>query len=469
MTEIGKDENAVELHPLDNAKRHLKELIAQAADVDLDDTTIADEMAKSLRGDSELATHTDAKFWCYKPGTGTYEIVQEVDLRNVLLDLQQVVRAGRSRIRISGRKAQNIVKTLADRLHNPTFFKEARKGVAVANGFLSFQHGPLELEEKSPVNRARLFVPLNYDESAETIAIDHFTNDAFVEPELIDLAFEFAGIALFGQGSTYQTACILIGSGANGKGVYTQLIERLIPPTMRSSISPIEWKNDYQRYKLDGSVLNTVGELPPLTYASWQHMKGIIAGDLTTARPVRGNQTELHPTALHIFSTNKLPMVSEVSEAIRRRFRIIRLPNSVPLESRRPNYAAEIFEQNGEGLLLRVVQGMQRVVARGRIANPEASQKEMKRWLNGADLISDFMITSLEVTRAPTDRIAVGVMFTAIVEYAKTKGYNPPTSMRELATELKSRGLEQTKSSTMYWVGVRLRNSRTAPSGEDWD
>ena len=280
----------------------------------------------------------------------------------------------------------------------------------------------------------------------------------FDDPELIGLIFELLGVALFGQGANYQTAAIFLGEGANGKGVITKLFEKLIPASSRSSVSPTEWKNDYQRWGLDGSILNTFGELPPLDATSWQWAKAIITGDLVTARLVGGNQFELVPLALHVFSTNRLPRVLQVGEAINRRFLIIRFPNIVKPEDRIPNLANHLFEMEAEGLLRLAVEGMERVVKRGSIANPKSCKTEMNRWLKTSDPIGEFITDCIIKTGDPAHRIGSTDMYDAVLDYCTKHGYNPPTSPKVLATKLEERGFIKIKSGTIQWTGVQLKD-----------
>ena len=56
------------------------------------------------------------------------------------------------------------------------------------------------------------------------------------DPELVQLVYELIGVAIFGFGTHYQTSFVFHGNGANGKGVITKLIQKLLPPEMRSSV-----------------------------------------------------------------------------------------------------------------------------------------------------------------------------------------------------------------------------------------
>lgn len=437
----------------------MQNFITQNPDDETDETALANRLARFLHGDQHLASHCHGKFWCYDPGRGIFAPVTDAALRNLLFDLNGLTRPKNRPFKVNKGLAGRIVKILADRLLDQSFFDDSSPGVAVANGFfLALCGNVLELQDHTASNRARLFIPIPYDEQVDTALLDAFMAETLPDPELVELVFELAGVALFGQGTKRQVAAIFVGDGANGKGVITQLLEKLIPSDMRSAVSPSEWSTDFQRHKLDGSRLNTCGDLPHLNAVTWPWMKGIIAGDRTTARPVRGNQYELKPIAQHIFSTNRLPLVTEDGEAIRRRFRIVRFPIIVPPENRDSNLADELFEARASALLLRAVQGMERVVARGSIANPQACEIEMQRWLGKSDLIKAFVDECLELTGVPTDRVPSLQMYDAAVSHANRHGDSPPASRQELARKLEAHGLRRAKASSMFWIGVRLKN-----------
>ena len=56
--------------------------------------------------------------------------------------------------------------------------------------------------------------------------------------ELIQLVFEMIGVAISGFGAHYQIAFVFHGEGANGKGVITQVVQKLLPQNMWSTVAP---------------------------------------------------------------------------------------------------------------------------------------------------------------------------------------------------------------------------------------
>ena len=309
-----KDAEQRASNPLDVARLAIQDWIPNRSSDALNETQLAIKLAELLQGTEKLATYCHKSFYCYDPGRGIFARVPEVDLRNFLYDLDGLERPTDKPFKVNKGLADRVIRILADRLHDQSFFDTSIPEVAVPNGFLTFCDNKLETQDHLPSNRARLFVPYDfaYDGNAETTKLDAFFAKVLVDPELVSLFFEMAGVALFGQGTKYQMAAILVGEGANGKGVATQLLERLIPPFARCSVTPSDWGEDYKRSPFVGSILNTCGEIPPIDGACWQWMKGIIAGDLTTARYVGGSPFELRPVAQHFLSTNLLPPVQHV-------------------------------------------------------------------------------------------------------------------------------------------------------------
>ena len=129
---------------------------------------------------------------------------------------------------------------------------------------------------------------------------------------------------------------------------------------MRSAVSPSDWPSDFQRYKLVGSILNTCGGATAAQLRLAMD-EGHHRGRSHHRATGEGDQFEFKPTALHIFSANRLPRCVKLE-----RRSVVGFASCVSDTSCRPtrrdsNLADELFEMQAFALLLRAVQGMDRV------------------------------------------------------------------------------------------------------------
>lgn len=384
--------------------------------------------------------------------------VEAADIANLVYDLHGA-RTMRGVLNVSASKAVAVLKIVTHRLTQRDFFLHPKDGVAVENGFLAIESGSVALRQHSPDQRQQSRISLPFDPNADTSVCDGFLFETLGDQSLVNLIYEVAGVAVFGYGSRYQVIIIFHGEGANGKSLIVKLIQKLIAPSMRSSVPPSEWGDDYQRFLLAGSRFNAVGELPPFKTKSMEALKGISAGDRITVRRVKETGFEIRPIALHLFSTNQLPPLPETGTAIERRFLVVPFDKVVPLERRIPDFEVELFQRGGLGFLRRTVEGFQRVLKRGRFSRPQSARIATLRWMHGSDPVRVFAEIRLEKVSDPNARIRASDMYKECCSFCAAADLSPPSSLKQLSSRLKQLGYASTKSSTMVWIGVKFRDT----------
>ena len=261
------------------AREGMRKFVIDQPDTAIRETPLAQELARLLKGDENLFVYCSGNFWAYDRECGVYSRVARDDLLNLLFELQGEKRPNGKLFDITKSLAEHIISILGITSHDNSFFNSSNTGICVPQFFVSFVNGQIELDDHSPSNRVRTFIPISYDERAELTKLDAFFYQTLRDPDLVSLIYEFYGVALFGLGTKYQVAAILIGEGANGKGVVTELIERLVPAPIRSAVSPNELNKDYERDGLVGSILNVSSEVLPSDKSSWEWVKKFIAGE----------------------------------------------------------------------------------------------------------------------------------------------------------------------------------------------
>ncbi len=441
--------------PKKNAPTRLKQLLQQRQGIS--DVELADAIIPHLEKHGRLIVFDEQRLWQYEPNEGIFVLLDDAVVVNFIFDLDGT-RTPNGRLKISETRANSVLRAIKRRLSNPGYFFSPPEGISVANGFLTIEGDQLTLKPHRVDQRQRARLDINYDPTSDTNDCDNFLRETFADQSLVDLIYEVTGVALFGYGDRFQTLIIFYGTGANGKGVTTKLIEQLIPENMRSSVSPSEWLYDFHRVHLAGSRFNSVGELPPLQGRHMEMLKSICAGDTTTVRRVGETGFKIKPIALHVFSTNHLPPLPETGEAIRRRMLVVPFTRTVPPEKRNPKLAEEVFERGGQGLLRRAVEGFQRVLKRGSIARPATVRHATRSWLHRSNPAKVFAETHLVRTGQPKDRISAADMFTRCCEFCANSNLPIPSSERALRSSLEVLGFSIAKSSTMYWIGVQFQN-----------
>ena len=419
---------------------------------------LADALIPFLEDGNRPIVFDEERLWRYEPSEGIFVMLENAEVANLIYDLDGLQTA-KGKYRVSNQEANSVLRVIERRLTKNGFFFAPPEGVSVSNGFLAIENNKITLRPHTPDQKQRSRLEVRYNENADSSACDAFLYETFADNALVDLIYEVIGVALFGYGGHYQTIIVFYGEGANGKGVITKLIQNLIPAFARSSISPSEWLLDYHRVLLVGSRFNAVGELPPLKGRHMEMFKSITAGDTITVRRLGKDGFEFMPCALHAFSTNHLPPLPETGVAIQRRLLVIPFTQILPPEKRNPKFADELFKNNAEGLLRRAVEGFVSTLSRRRFARPEPVQLATLSWINRSNPVKVFAELKIVRTGQPKDRIAAVDMFKRCCEFCTKENLSIPSSERELRTSLENLGYSMTKSSRMYWVGVRFCNS----------
>lgn len=446
---------------LDDTKNHLEQQLEQRGA--LDEIQYGQLLADALAVSSGQFIFCHGEFWAYIHGTGLYVPISTVKIRNLLYDLHNKRGHEGRPHQLSSRKISNIINIAATYLTDDQFFDEAPLGLATEDGYLLLLGNKIELKDHSPQYRARWKVAVPFNVLIEPDKTESKITQMLGGVENAQTFFEIIGVAMFGLGTRFSRALVFVGEGANGKSTLVNIMCQMIPAYMRSSVPLNALKTEYDRVQLDGKILNTLEELPALSLIDVQLVKNIITGGAIQARQIGNAAFTMYPKAQHIICTNQLPLMHENNEALRRRFIVIRLNQTIPEDRRDLDFAQKFFNEHKAALLLLAVRALEEALKRGRIYEPNTSKLEVARWLDRNDIVTSFIKECVERTGNPKNVIPVGEMYEACVRYANMHGFSPPSSPRQFGTRMEAAGFIRGKSSTKYWVAVRF----TKNIGED--
>lgn len=455
MTKLGSIIEYIDTSWQNDVKQRISKQLEQRSEVD--EIEFGQLLADALSDCAGQFVFVQGRFWCFSAKTGLYEPIDDVELRNLLYELHNSNGHDRRRHQLTKPKIGRIVSIAADRLTDNLFFDDAQQGLATADGFLLLTNGKAELKNHNPNYRARWNTPIFFNPLSKTEPTARELEKILGNAENVQTFLEILGAALFGLGSHFGRLLVLVGDGANGKSALLEIISHMIPANMRASVPLDALKTEYDRVQLSGKILNTNEELPSLSRTDVQLIKNISTGGEIQARQIGQSAFTMRPIAQHIICTNHLPVLHENNEALQRRLIVIRLEKIIPENERDPDFAKKFFSENKEALLILAVRAIVEATQRKRIFEPEASKREVTKWLNNSDCIRSFLRECVEQTGNPKDRIPVEAMYDACVCYAQTHHTTPPSSPREFGSRLEAAGLARKKFSTMYWVGVRLQ------------
>lgn len=437
---------------------YLRQFLEHQREDEVTDTIIAHQTMSYLSGRGDVLIRDIDGFWISESnGNGMFRSITEEEMCVWFHDLEGA-RMQKGRFEHSATRARRIVKVIGDYKLSPGYFASAPEGIAVNNGFLTVRDKQIVLEKLSPEHRQRAGVSLSYSADVSTVMIDGFMAETLQDPDVVDFCYEIVGATLFGKGGSMQKLVILHGGGGNGKGVFTRLIRMLLPAKTCAAIGPADMSMDYQRYKLYGALANMIGELPALDKKSLEWYKTFTGGDAIFMRSIGKNGFDYQPIAMHIISTNQLPQLPKVDDAIKRRMIVVPFNNTVTENNVIVDFEKQLYVANGEGLLLRAVQGYQRVIERGgKLDVPDAVRRATDAWLRPYDGVRLFAAECLEEVADNTARITATEMHDRCREFCIDRGLHMPTSPKDLHMQLAELGFQSGKSSNTYWYGIRFK------------
>jgi putative DNA primase/helicase len=220
-------------------------------------------------------------------------------------------------------------------------------------------------------------------------------------PDAGDLFFEVLGLAIY-PANPMQKAVLLLGPGGNGKSAALELTRALLGSRNVSAVPLQELgENRFAAAELYGKLANVCGDLDARTIQRTDLFKLIVGGDPVSADRKHRDRFTFTCHALLIFSANTPPMTSDQTQAWFDRWITIPFPNRFRGTSREDIHLREKLtsEAELEGLLVRAVRGLQRLMARGRFDVPASVSAKAEEYREALDSVRAFIKAECRIER----------------------------------------------------------------------
>lgn len=279
--------------------------------------------------------------------------------------------------------------------------------VPVQNGYLHLDGSPTLCPHDKKLG-LRHVLRCNYDPTAPIpAAFEKLLNRILPDPAVRNRVQEYIGYTLLPD-ARFQLAQIWIGSGANGKGTLANIVQAL--HERKAAVSPSKLDGFHAAIVLGASLLYC-DEAPPNDWCE-QIIKSMIAGE---SIPV--DRKYLPPITTRVngkwlILANHIPVVKDQSNGFWRRFDIVPFDVVIPASERDPLLADHIIKHELTGVLNWAVEGLQRLLSRGRFdATPPPA-----------------MTAATQAARTETNSVHawvndVGIERTLVVETSKAEVY----------------------------------------------
>jgi P4 family phage/plasmid primase-like protien len=252
--------------------------------------------------------------------------------------------------------------------------------VALKNGVLDFVTG--ELREHEPEDYLDRIIPVDYTPGAQCPLWEQL-----LEEWLPGMAEEkralqqFFGYILMAH-AEYKKACILFGPPDTGKSQVCMVASELAGGLrFVCSIVPDDMDDPRKLAPIKGKSLNCVPDLKKSTVLADGGFKQLVSTGDAVQVDQKFTRAEIYaPTAKHLFATNNLPTITDVTDAVFRRIMILRFREIVPLHRQDPTISTRLKDELA-GILNWAITGAQELYSNhGRWPDIQSSQELIREY-----------------------------------------------------------------------------------------
>lgn len=260
----------------------------------------------------------------------------------------------------------------------------------VENGLLDVSTGTLV--GHSPDDPAWTLLPVKWDPAATCPTFDEWIDERCGDQA--EVLLEAAGLMLV-PSYPQRRAVFLFGPSRSGKSTFLRLLRAVAGKSATTNVSLADMEQTHNRFRvalLYGKLLNVAPDLSDMRLRDLSVFKQLTGGDDVTAEKKYAQAFTFTSQALHVFSANTLPEVTEQSSAFMNRVVPVQFPHTFE-GSEDPSLEEQLMLEL-PGILVRLVEGAQRVLRRG--GYPEFDPRVMGAFSAGVDPVALFVGETLD-------------------------------------------------------------------------
>jgi len=325
----------------------------------------------------------------------------------------------------------------------------------LGNGLLNWR--TLELRDHNPESVFTCQIPLQWDPEARCHEIDAFLQQV-LPADAIDFVIEIIGYALY-AGNPLRKAVLFLGPGGNGKSVLLAIIRALIGEANVSAVSlQMLVENRFMAAEMFGKLANICGDLDARAIRQTDIFKMVTGGDVIQAERKHAHPFKFKSMAIPIFSANEPPLSSDQTDAWFSRWLVVPMETEIPEDRQDPHLIQKLTTAYElEGLLVQAVEGLRRLMARGRFELPESVRNARRAYREKLDSVQGFVAERCELAdKAWTSRAR---LYEAYADWAK-RTHRFPVSAHNFYERLRrDHGVgDRTRHGNRGLGGIRLKH-----------
>lgn len=342
--------------------------------------------------------------------------------------------------------------------------RHAKTLINVKNGMLDWR--TKQLLPHDPKYLSTIQIPVAWDPAAKSEKLDTFMKTVLPE-DAISLVEEYTGYMMIPD--TSMTKClVLVGEGGNGKSTFLELVEYLIGERNISYYSLHNLTEErFAAAGLIGKLANCYDELEAKALENTGVFKQIVGGNPIKAEEKGKAPFSFRPFCRMVFATNQMPRATDRSQAYFDRFLFVEFARRIRDSGGEvKRYSEKLAAEPGllSALLLRTVEGLNRLLERGRFVAPSSSKDALEDYRRDCNSGYDFLRECLN--EDPNGWIAGPIMYDRYKMWSEESGRKPMSS-RELNKTLRGANVREVRrGEARGWSGFSWSNGHP-PTGAD--
>lgn len=381
--------------------------------------------------------------YMYDPKKGFWEQLS-VDLVKSILSKV----ATRSGINSIDARSQKVVLNLYSQFEETSKIpapkvKEGETRINLRNGTFVFGNGDPHLIPFDSADFFRYKLDFDFNPEAEAPMFMKFLNMVLPDKKSQMVLSEYIGY-VFAKNLKLEKCLVLVGTGANGKSVFFDIVRALLGKTNVSSytLSYLCGK-EYYRAELEKVLLNYSSEMGGKG-SDPDTVKQLISNEPIQARSPYGKPYQIDNYCRFMFNTNELPKVVEHSYGYLRRFSYVHFAVTIPKRNRDADLAKKINEKELSGVFNWVLEGLERLQTQKRFTESKRIEDLFDKVRTESCSVAMFVQDNEYVVPEPdqvkkVEHLKLSDLRKDYESYCKENGYYPVSTI-ELSRRLRDLG-----------------------------
>lgn len=344
--------------------------------------------------------------------------------------------------------------------------------IPLKNGVYSMEKNKLLPYTPDLFFKQKSILPIFYNPNASCPEIEKFILEITDNEQTAKLLFQIIAYTLH-RANPLQKAFFLVGSGANGKSTYINLIRAFLGEHNVSNI-PFQnlEKNRFSLANLYGKYANLFADLPKESLTSVSFFKTLTGEDSISAEKKFVQKTiDFKNFAKLIFSANQFPKVYDDNQAFFRRLIVVQFSKTFIGQNADNQKLQKITSQEElSGLFNVCVKILPDILENGFLYD-KSVEEVRKEYIMKSNSVAYFIEEMIE--EDPANKLEASELYTKYVEFCEKKSISAETIQffgRHFIQECMEAGIltkKKRKASGIIFEGVKIKDAPTFQSSLD--